>query len=77
MRFFCISNLAFACFSFQALAKYDRAIAGSRTKPTSINRELSVVSLVAPVGCLFIVPGWYDWVDEMVTLGLEPEDVEV
>jgi len=70
-------SFVFACFNVQARAKYDRAIAGSRTKPTSINRELGVISLVAPVGCLFIVPGWFDWIDEVVPLGLEPEVVGV
>ena len=67
----------FAFFSVQALVKSDKARAGSRTKPTSINRELTVISLAAPVGCLLIVPGWYDWVDEVVTLGFEPDAVEV
>jgi len=52
-------------------------MAGSKTKLTSTNRELSVITLEAPVGCLFIVLGWYDWVDEVVPLGLEPEVVEV
>ena len=63
--------------SVQALAKYDNAIAGSKTKLTRINSELSVISLEAPVGCLFIVPGWFDWIDEVVPLGLEPEVVGV
>jgi len=76
-RFFCLSNLAFACFSVQALAKYDRAIAGSRTKPTSIDREVSVIAWEAPVGWPFLVPGWYDCTEEVVTLGLDPGVVEV
>jgi hypothetical protein len=63
--------------SVQALAKYDKAIAGSRSKLTSINTELSVIALEAPVGCLFIVPGWFVWIDEVVPLGLEPEVVGI
>jgi hypothetical protein len=57
--------------------KNDKARAGSRTKPASVSRELSVTSFDAPVGCLFIVSGWNDWLDEVVPLGSELEVVEV
>ena len=69
--------MAFACFNVQALAKYDNAIAGNRTKLTSIIRDPGVIPLDGPLGCLFIEPGRYDWIDEVVALGLDPEVVGV
>ena len=56
--------------------KYDRAIAGSRTKLTRMSREPNVTVLEAPVSGLFIEPG-DDWDDEKVPLEFEPANVEV